>query len=203
MEHKNRMPEITQNMQQPITKIKKNIEDIQEQASQMFGLDKNMIVIFLIIAVLIVSSYYLFNGFKKIRDEVKLMKSREIDTEDIMEKVDYNNDSVKAIEIKLDQLIGELSKRDQNAACSVKPGPQHQAQVHAQVQAHVHAQEQVQQSLIKQVVSPLKSKKPIETNKPTENIQFRSDDIISSDDDYDDDDTTDDGIIRHGNDLTI
>ncbi len=105
------------------TKIRKE-DIIPVIPSQMFGIDKNIIVIFLIVAVLIIFSYYLFNGLKKLRDDVRLMKSKELNNEDVLEKVEINNDSVKAMELKMNQLVSELNKREQKEqSCPVITQP--------------------------------------------------------------------------------
>ncbi len=107
-------------IQQTVAKTKNMLEEVQ--SSQIFGLDKNITVLFITVIVLFIFSYYLFREFKKVKEEIRTLKSREIDMEDVLEKVNVNSDSVKAIEIKLDQLIHALTKNN-------APHPQPQVNV--------------------------------------------------------------------------
>ncbi len=98
-------------VQHSVVKTKNVLEEVQ--SSQIFGLDKNITVLFVTVIVLFIFSYYLFREFKKVKEEIRTLKSKEIDMEEIIEKVNVNSDSVKAIEIKMDQLIHALTKNSE------------------------------------------------------------------------------------------
>ncbi len=74
------------------------------ESFQLFGFDKNMIFIFVCIIIILLFLYYLFNMVKKLREDIRVMKSREIENESLLERIEYNNEAVKAIELKIDQL---------------------------------------------------------------------------------------------------
>jgi len=112
---------------QSVAKTKNMLEDIQ--APQIFGLDKNMTVLFAIIVMLFIFSYYLFREFKKMKEEIRTLKSKEIDIEEIAEKVNINSDSVKAIEIKMDQLIYALTKNNHQPQAQQPQVQQPQVQI--------------------------------------------------------------------------
>ena len=153
-------------VQQSMAKTKPVLEEVH--SSQIFGLDKNITVLFVTVIVLFIFSYYLFREFKKVKEEIRTLKSKEIDMEEIVEKVNVNSDSVKAIELKMDQLIYALTKNNSQ--------PQHQVQ-----------QPQVQQSL-EQVQQPRAQVQVQQMRSPPTNQ------IVESDDDYETE--SDDGIIR-------
>ncbi len=155
-------------VQHSVTKTKNVLEEVQ--SSQIFGLDKNITVLFVTVAVLFIFSYYLFREFRKVKDEIRTLKSKEIDMEEIVEKVNVNSDSVKAIELKMDQLIHALTKNNS------QPQPQPQPQPQVQVQPQVQTQVQQPRVQVQQARSP-----PVNQ-------------IVESDDDYETE--SDDGIIR-------
>lgn len=87
----------------------------EQSQSQLFGLDKNLIIILVVTGVSLCASFYLFKEVKKLRDDVRILKAQEID-QDLIEKVEENSESVKAIELKMDQLITALSARERKMA---------------------------------------------------------------------------------------
>jgi len=114
-------------IQQTMMKSKNPLEEIQ--STQIFGLDKNITVLFITVIMLFVFSYYLYREFKKMKDEVRNLKSKEVEIEELIEKVNVNGDSVKAIEIKLDQLIYALTKNNTSPPPQKVQTPPPQVQV--------------------------------------------------------------------------
>ncbi len=78
---------------------------------QVFGIDKNLIITVAVVGVSLCFSLYLFRELKKLKDDVRTIKTQEPDTE-LAEKVEENSEAVKAIETKLDQLITAISTRE-------------------------------------------------------------------------------------------
>lgn len=130
-------------VQHSIAKTRNVLEEVQ--SSQIFGIDKNITVLFITVIVLFIFSYYLFREFKKVKEEIRTLKSKEIDMEEIIEKVNVNSDSVKAIELKMDQLIYALTKNNSQQ-------PQEQAQPQAQVQQPRVQVQQVRTPPVNQIV---------------------------------------------------
>lgn len=77
-------------------------------------IDKNMVAFVAVAGVSIGLSFYLFKELKKLRDEVKTVKTQEI-PDNLLEQVELNSQSVRSIELKLDQLLLSLSQRSQKS----------------------------------------------------------------------------------------
>jgi DNA repair exonuclease SbcCD ATPase subunit len=90
------------------TKLKKKSDGF------IADIDKNMVVFVAVAGVSIGLSFYLFKELKKLREEVKTSKSREI-PDNLIEQVELNSQSVRSIELKLDQLLLSLSQRSQKS----------------------------------------------------------------------------------------
>lgn len=86
-------------------------DDLVTIDNQLFGIDKNLLITIAAVGVSLCFSMYLFKEIKKIREDVRYIKSQEPDTE-LIDKVEENSEAVKAIEIKLDQLITALGNRE-------------------------------------------------------------------------------------------
>ncbi len=95
---------------------------------QIFGIDRNLLIGLTLIGVSMGFSLYLFKEVKKIRDDVMFIKSQEPDSE-LIDKVEENSEAVKAIELKLDQLITALESRERRYS---QPQP---VQSHSPVQS--------------------------------------------------------------------
>lgn len=119
------------------------------QLVQSFSIDKTMVILLVIVGLSIMISYFLFREIKKTKDDIRNIKNNEIDNDDIIEKVEINSKSVKAIEYKVDQLIGVLT-RTEKAEKAEKAV--HQASVR---QASVHQAPEVVKNVVKKVVQPV------------------------------------------------
>jgi len=129
----------------------KRREDVLSDPTQMLnGVDKNMMMILAIALLSLGSSYYLFREMKKIKEDVNAVKNAE-DNEELLEKVEQNSESVKAIETKLDQLITALNTRDRNMNEARKAQQQMAQQQMAQQQMQQQQQQQMQQQMSQQM----------------------------------------------------
>jgi hypothetical protein len=147
------------------------------QLVQSFSMDKTMIILLVVVGLSIMISYFLFRELKKTKDDIRNIMNKEIDNDDITEKVEINSKSVKAIEYKVDQLISALTRTDK----SVHQAPVHQAPVH---QAPVH-QAPVHQAHIHQ--SP-KVVKKVEVQPVIEHCDSNVSESDSDEDGFDDSD---------------
>ena len=90
-------------------KVKKIQEDsVTTMTQQFLGFDKTILMLMVVVGLCIAASYFLFRELKKTKEEIRNIKNNEIDYDDITEKVENNGNSVKAMEIKIDQIIGVL-----------------------------------------------------------------------------------------------
>ncbi len=97
-------------LQQP--KVKKIQEDAVATVTQQFlGFDKTILMLLVVVGLSLAISYLLFRELKKTKEEIRNIKNNEIDYDDITEKVENNSNSVKAMEIKIDQIIGVLQNQ--------------------------------------------------------------------------------------------
>ncbi len=102
----------TRMVERPTENRKKISDELSlSDPSQMFGIDRNLLIMGAIASISIGLCMYLFSELKKVKEDVKLIKTQEPD-DDINERVEQNTESVKAIEIKLDQLIMALNARE-------------------------------------------------------------------------------------------
>lgn len=88
-----------------------NEESIVNVSQQFLGFDKTIIMLLVVVGLCLAVSYFLFKEVKKSKDEIRNIKQSQIDSDDIAEKVENNNNSVKAMEIKIDQIIGALQSQ--------------------------------------------------------------------------------------------
>lgn len=96
--------------QQP--KVKKIQEDTVATVTRQFlGFDKTILMLLVVVGLSLAISYLLFRELKKTKEEIRNIKNNEIDYDDITEKVENNSNSVKAMEIKIDQIIGVLQNQ--------------------------------------------------------------------------------------------
>jgi len=99
-------------VERPPEHRKKSPDDlIVQDSSMIFGVDRNIVIMVAIAGISIGLSLYLFREIKKIKEEVKLVKTQGPD-DDLIDKVEQNSEAVKAIETKLDQLIMALGARE-------------------------------------------------------------------------------------------
>ncbi len=143
-----RSVEIPRRPKRPTDELASSRSEIySSHEGQIFGMDKTMLMTFAALGLSMAVSMYLFREFRKLKDEVRVIKSQDPDS-DLFDKVEENSESVKAIEIKLDQLILAISNRErkfQQAQMAVNSQQQVHQQVHQQ-QAHQQQAQQMQQT---------------------------------------------------------
>lgn len=133
-------------LQQP--KVKKIQEDTVATVTQQFlGFDKTILMLLVVVGLSLAISYLLFRELKKTKEEIRNIKNNEIDYDDITEKVENNSNSVKAMEIKIDQIIGVL----QNQHTKQQVPQQVPQQVHQQQKSEKKQLEHVQK-VVKKIV---------------------------------------------------
>jgi hypothetical protein len=165
-QHTNRSP------QQVISKPQgRKISDelVSPQDSLIMGVDKNIVIMASITVISIGLSLYLFKEFKKIRDDVRILKGQGPDDE-LIEKVEQNSESVKAIEMKLDQLILALGARERSRAQQAQAQAQ-QLQQAQQAHAQVQAQQQQLPQLREQEYQNQQMLQQLQQNQEEEIIQ--------------------------------
>ena len=145
--------EMKQVVSGPIVKSRKP-EDILE-CNQIMGIDKNLLIMAAILSLSVGISFYLFKEIKKVKEDFRTLKSGEAD-DDLIEKVEQNSESVKAIENKLDQLISALSARDRamNEARKQAMTSQMPVQMAPQQQMPVQMQMAPQQMPVQMQMAP-------------------------------------------------
>jgi len=99
--------------------------------SSGFSIDKNVIMMITVAGVSFGLFYYLFRELKKIKEDVRLIKS--FDNDDLLDKVEQNSESVRAVEIKLDQLIMAINVSRKSQQQQLQQSQQQSQQVSAQV----------------------------------------------------------------------
>jgi hypothetical protein len=120
---------------------------------QFFGIDRNLIITLAVVGISLGLSMYLFREIKKIRDDVRTLKSQEPDSE-LIEKVEENSESVKAIETKLDQLITALGTQQRRYQQMQQPQMQQSQMQQPQMQQQppqVNEQEYQNQQILNQM----------------------------------------------------
>jgi flagellar biosynthesis GTPase FlhF len=123
---------------------KRSDELVLTDPQQFFGMDKNLIITLALTGLSMGLSIYLFREVKKIRDDVRVLKTQDVESiEKLEEKVDENGEAVKAIEIKLDQLITALTARETRYQ-------QQQQQQQPRVTEQDYNQQMVQQQMAQQ-----------------------------------------------------
>jgi len=128
---------ITEKRPMPSQERPRRSDELVAVDTQFFGFDRNFLITFACVGLSICISLYLFKEMKKMRDDIRIIKSQEPDTE-LTDKVEENSEAVKAIEVKLDQLITALSSRERRFQ-------QQQQQQQQQPQAMQQSQPQVMQ----------------------------------------------------------
>jgi hypothetical protein len=103
----------------------KRSEELVTSDHQFFGIDRNLAITVAVVGVSLCLSLYLFKEVKKLRDDVRTIKSQEPD-EELAQQVEENRESVKAIETKLDQLITALGARERRFQQMQQQVPQQQ-----------------------------------------------------------------------------
>lgn len=111
-------------------------DDLVTIDNQLFGIDKNLLITIAAVGVSLCFSMYLFKEIKKIREDVRYIKSQEPDTE-LIDKVEENSEAVKAIEIKLDQLITALGNRERRMQQIAQQTPKVQHDQQIQQEQHL------------------------------------------------------------------
>ena len=102
-------PQLVQQIQPPVSRKIRSDEIVKD--SRIFGLDKNIIIMVTVAGLSLGISMYLLRELKKVKETVKSSMTQQLD-DDIIEKVEQNSESLKAMEIKFDQLILALSSRE-------------------------------------------------------------------------------------------
>ena len=119
---------------EPIVKSKK----YEFEGNQIMGIDRNILLMGLILVISLGVSFYLFRELQTIKGEIINIIKNESPDEELIEKVELNSEAVKAIENKLDQLITALTARDRamNEARRQSMAPQAAVQVRHDRQDH-------------------------------------------------------------------
>lgn len=130
-------------------KIRKmNEESLTSVSQQFLGFDKTILMLLVVVGLCLAVSYFLFREVKKTKEEIRNIKNNEIDYDEITEKVENNSNSVKAMEMKIDQIIGVLQNNHS------KP-PVQQVHVHTPSQSEKKQIEHVQKVVQKAIVKKL------------------------------------------------
>lgn len=135
------------------TEIKKNDTDIIPKDTLSFfkSLDKNTIIILVLLGLSLGTSFYLFKDLKKTKEQLNKISNDTL-VDDVLEKVDANAQNIHTIDLKLDQLIKTMSQKtqaqqvqDQQIKQLMKLQTQKQAQDQVRAQAQVPQTQQAQQ----------------------------------------------------------
>lgn len=136
-----------------INQIKKPETDLIPKDGLSFfkTLDKNTIIILVLLGMSLGTSFYLFKDLKKTKEQLSKLSNDAL-TDDMLEKIEENTQNIHTIDLKLDQLIKTMSQKtqvqqvqDQQIKQLMKLQTQKAQAQQAQAQAS-QAQQQVPQS---------------------------------------------------------
>jgi len=133
------MTSTNNSVQQRPTTSKKH-EELSGESSNLFGLDRNLLIAIMVGIISIGVSGFLFKEVKKLSNEIRSIKLSldSGDPENSLqgEKIQKHDDDIKAISTKIDQLIRVQQIETQR-----------QAYLHQQQQHHQQQQQQQQQHI--------------------------------------------------------
>lgn len=92
--------------------IKKHDTDVKDTLSFFKSLDKNTIIILILLGLSLGTSFYLFKDLKKTKEQLNKISNDTL-VEDVLEKVDANAQNIHTIDLKLDQLIKTITQKTQ------------------------------------------------------------------------------------------
>jgi len=99
--------------EQKISSIKESICSMGD--CQIFGLDRNIVIMIIFAGILLGLSFYMFSEIKKIKSDIRTVKSQEIPedsaNEEIIEKVEQNSHAILEINSKMEQLVNSLNSK--------------------------------------------------------------------------------------------
>lgn len=110
------------------------------------SLDKNTIVLLVLVCLSLGTSFYIFKDLRKTKEQLNKLNNDAL-VDDILEKVDANTQNVHTIELKLDQLIktmGQKTQQQQVQDQQIKQLMKLQKQANGQVQTQTQPQSQTQ-----------------------------------------------------------
>jgi hypothetical protein len=126
------------------TEVKKPDTDMIPKDTLSFfkSLDKNTIIILVLLGLSLGTSFYLFKDLKKTKEQLNKISNDTL-VEDVLEKVDANTQNIHTIDLKLDQLIKTMTQKtqaqqvqDQQIKQLMKLQTQKQAQDQVRAQAN-------------------------------------------------------------------
>lgn len=145
-----------------VNQIKKPETDLIPKDTLSFfkSLDKNTIVILILLGMSLGTSFYLFKDLKKTKEQISKLGNDTL-TDDMLEKIEENTQNIHTIDLKLDQLIKTMSQKtqmqqvqDQQIKQLLKLQNQKaQAQAQAQAQQTESQQMQAQAQRVQQLIS--------------------------------------------------